>query len=56
MLLGDKPWQAEATPYFGMLRARHFSDQTEAEWLGRLTEDLVRSGAATRQGEMLHNV
>ena len=54
--LADLAGWAQATPYFGMLRARHFADQTEAEWLGRLTEDLVRSGAATRQGKMLHNV
>ena len=46
---------AQATPYFGMLRERHFADQAEAEWLGSLGDDLVRSGAATRQGDMLHN-
>ncbi|WP_422848625.1 MBL fold metallo-hydrolase [Acidovorax sp. M14] len=47
---------AQATPYFGMLRARHFAAQTEAEWLQSLADELVRSGAAVRQGEMLHNV
>ena len=45
----------QATPYFGMLRTRYFDEQTEAQWLARLTDDLVRSGAATREGEVLHN-
>jgi hypothetical protein len=39
-----------------MLHARHFADQAEAEWLQSLADDLVRSGAAVRQGEWLHNV
>ncbi|KRB27038.1 MBL fold metallo-hydrolase [Acidovorax sp. Root70] len=47
---------AQATPYFGMLRTRHFAAQTEAEWLQSLADELVRSGAAARQGEVLHNV
>jgi glyoxylase-like metal-dependent hydrolase (beta-lactamase superfamily II) len=46
---------ALATPYFGMLRQTHFSDQPEDAWLQGLAEDLVRSGAALRQGDMLHN-
>ena len=46
---------AKATPYFGMLRERHFAGQAEADWLAALTDDLVRSGAATRQGDALHN-
>lgn len=46
---------AQATPYFGMLRASHFAGLAEEEWLAGLSDDLVRSGAATRQGEMLHN-
>ncbi len=44
-----------ATPYFGMLHARHFGDQEEAPWLQGLMDDLVRSGAAVRRGELLHN-
>ena len=39
-----------------MLRARHFAAQTEGEWLQSLADELVRSGAAVRQGEVLHNV
>lgn len=54
--LPDLAAWAQATPYFGMLQARHFGDRTEAEWLASLADELVRSGAALRQGEMLHNV
>ena len=54
--LADLLAWARATPYFGMLHARHFADQAEAEWLQSLADDLVRSGAAVRQGEWLHNV
>ena len=53
--LADLLAWARATPYFGMLHARHFADQAEAEWLHSLADDLVRSGAAVRQGEWLHN-
>ena len=53
--LQDLAAWAQATPYFGMLRERHFADQAEFEWLGSLSDELVRSGAATRQGDMLHN-
>ncbi len=44
-----------ATPYFGMLHARHFGDQEENAWLQGLMDELVRSGAAVRRGELLHN-
>ena len=54
--ISDLTAWAQATPYFGMLRARHFAAQTEAEWLQSLADELVRSGAAVRQGEVLHNV
>jgi len=53
--LADLLAWARATPYFGMLHARHFADQAEGEWLHSLVADLVRSGAALRQGEWLHN-
>lgn len=46
---------AEATPYFGQLHATHFADQESSEWLRSLVNDLVRSGAATREGDRLHN-
>lgn len=54
--MADLTAWAQATPYFGMLRERHFGDQAEGAWLQSLADDLVRSGAAVRQGEMLHNV
>ena len=53
--LADLLAWAQATPYFGMLHARHFADHAEGEWLLSLVADLVRSGAALRQGEWLHN-
>ncbi|ART50747.1 MBL fold metallo-hydrolase [Acidovorax carolinensis] len=53
--LADLLAWARATPYFGMLHTRHFADQAEADWLQSLAADLVRSGAALRQGEWLHN-
>ena len=53
--MADLTRWAEATPYFGMLRERHFADQPQTQWLGSLADALVRSGAATRQGQMLHN-
>ena len=46
---------AQATPYFGLLHARYFADQTWDAWLKGLADDLVRSGAAVREGEKLHN-
>jgi len=54
--MADLTAWAQGTPYFGMLHQRHFGDQPEGEWLLSLVDDLVRSGAAVRQGELLHNV
>ena len=54
--MADLTTWAQATPYFGMLRQAHFGDQPEDAWLQDLADDLVRSGAALRQGEILHNV
>ena len=53
--LTDLSAWASATPYFGLLHQRHFGDQALTAWLHSLADDLVRSGAATRQGELLHN-
>lgn len=47
---------AQATPYFGMLHRRHFGDSPESAWLQSLADELVRSGAALREGDTLHNV
>ena len=54
--MADLTAWAQGTPYFGMLHQRHFGDQPEGGWLLSLVEELVRSGAAVRQEEMLHNV
>ena len=40
--LADLLAWARATPYFGMLHARHFADRDQAEWLHSLADDLVR--------------
>ena len=47
---------AQATPYFGMLHRRHFGDSPQPMWLQSLADELVRSGAALREGDTLHNV
>jgi hypothetical protein len=44
-----------ATPYFGMLHARHFGSEPLEAWLERLEQDLVRSGAARREEDWLLN-
>ena len=44
-----------ATPYFGMLHARHFGGEPPDAWLERLVHDLARSGAARREGEWVLN-
>ena len=54
--LADLYAWAIATPYFGALRARHFGDQPEDQWLQGLADDLVRSGAARREGDWLVNL
>ena len=46
---------ALATPYFALLHTRYFADTELLAWLHRLVESLLRSGAATRQGDVLHN-
>ncbi|MDA8522558.1 MBL fold metallo-hydrolase [Acidovorax sp. NCPPB 4044] len=46
---------ALATPYFGTLHAGHFAGQPRADWQDALVQDLLRSGAATRDGDTLHN-
>jgi glyoxylase-like metal-dependent hydrolase (beta-lactamase superfamily II) len=53
-LSGMLAW-AEATPYVAKLVARQYTGQTLAQALDVLVQDLVRAGAATLQGEQLHN-
>ncbi|MEI8169574.1 MAG: MBL fold metallo-hydrolase [Rhodoferax sp.] len=47
-------WTA-ATPYLPMIHASHFSAIEFAPWIEQLIQDLVRSGAASRQGADLRN-
>ena len=42
---------ASATAYFGMVHQRWFSEIEQSAWIAQLAEDLVRSGAAQREGE-----
>ncbi|WP_296448029.1 MBL fold metallo-hydrolase [Rhodoferax sp. UBA5149] len=46
---------ARATPYFLLIYKRHFSALDFAQWVEHLIGDLIRSGAATRDGVMLRN-
>ena len=54
--LADLTAWTQTAPYFGQLHRRHFANQPEAEWLQGLVDELVRSGAAQRQGDVLRNV
>lgn len=47
-------WTA-ATPYFGLVHRRWFSEIGPSTWLAHLVDDLVRAGAAQRQGDSLLN-
>jgi glyoxylase-like metal-dependent hydrolase (beta-lactamase superfamily II) len=46
---------AEGARYFTLVRARWFPDVPVAEWIATLLDDLVRSGAAAREGEFILN-
>ncbi|WP_210543668.1 MBL fold metallo-hydrolase [Rhodoferax sp. PAMC 29310] len=46
---------AQATPYFGLIHTTHFPSLDFSEWIAQLIADLVRAGAATRDGVMVHN-
>ncbi len=47
---------AGATPYFGKLHSTYFAGEPQSAWMHNLVNELVRSGAARREGEMLVNV
>jgi glyoxylase-like metal-dependent hydrolase (beta-lactamase superfamily II) len=49
-----KKW-AVATQYFNMVHQRFPSGSTVGDWVELLTSELVRSGAARREGEMILN-
>lgn len=46
---------AAATPYFALVRRRWFADVDLAAWIEQLAQDLVRSGAAVRDGDSILN-
>lgn len=46
---------AERTRYFELVRERWFPDASAVEWISALVEDLVRSGAAAREGDLILN-
>jgi glyoxylase-like metal-dependent hydrolase (beta-lactamase superfamily II) len=46
---------AAATPYFGLVHERWFSEIEPSAWLAQLADDLVRAGAAQRDGDDLLN-
>jgi glyoxylase-like metal-dependent hydrolase (beta-lactamase superfamily II) len=46
---------ALATPYFSQIHQTHYSQTDMQEWAGALIDDLVRVGAATQDGQMIHN-
>lgn len=53
--LGDLLDWAEATPYVAKLVAMQYPGHSLAQAIDGLIQDLVRAGAATRQGAHLHN-
>jgi len=46
---------AAATPYLAQLHARHFAQDTAAQWVDTLVDELVASGAARREAGLLLN-
>lgn len=46
---------AENTAYFSLVWKREFADRAFPEWIGGLVDDLVRSGAAARDGDLVRN-
>lgn len=46
---------ASSVSYFQLIRERFFPSISSDDWLAELTEDLVRSGAATRHKTMIFN-
>jgi glyoxylase-like metal-dependent hydrolase (beta-lactamase superfamily II) len=46
---------ADTTPYFRLIFNTHFADRTFSVWVEQLITDLVRSGAAVREGPKISN-
>ena len=45
----------QATPYFRMMFDRHLSGPDFGQWIDELVAELVRSGAAIREGLVIRN-
>jgi glyoxylase-like metal-dependent hydrolase (beta-lactamase superfamily II) len=46
---------ARTTPYFARIYQEHFASLEFSRWVEALLDDLVRAGAASRVGAMVHN-
>jgi glyoxylase-like metal-dependent hydrolase (beta-lactamase superfamily II) len=46
---------AQATPYFALIHQKHFPQTDFCEWARGLVDDLVRVGAAAREGDDIRN-
>ena len=46
---------AQGTSYFAQIHQKHFQQTDMHAWVCGLIDDLVRVGAATRDGQMIHN-
>ena len=46
---------ARTTPYFARIYQQHFAKLEFSSWVDALLDDLVRAGAASRVGAMVHN-
>jgi glyoxylase-like metal-dependent hydrolase (beta-lactamase superfamily II) len=46
---------AQATPYFALIHQKHFPQVDFCEWARGLVDDLVRVGAASRDGDGIRN-
>ena len=46
----------ETTPYFGLVHQRWFAAQPIEEWTTKLVDELVRAGAARREGMTIIDV
>jgi len=47
---------AQNTPYFALIAQRHFSGADSSQWINALIDDLIRAGAAAREGSLIRNV
>ena len=47
---------AQATPYFALIAKRHLPGTDAARWIEELIQDLIRAGAAAREGTLIRNV